>query len=80
VDEVIWKLDELAELLGVPRRQIVDAEKYTKNGVLSWTEIHGGYCAHELMLPELRKALAEMPATKAAKRSRMPRTLLRFRV
>jgi hypothetical protein len=77
---MIWTLDELAELLGVSRRQIVDAEKHTKHGVLSWTAIHGGYACHELLLPELRKALAEMPIFKATKRARTPRTLLRHKI
>ena len=67
-------------LLGVSRRQIVDAEKRTKHGVLSWTNIHGGYACHELLLPELRKALAEMPVAKATKRARAPRTFLRHKL
>ena len=77
---MIWTLDDLARLLGVPRRAIVDADLRAKHGVLSWTKIHSGYVCHEALLPELRKALAETPVSKAAKRVRMPRTLLRHKL
>jgi hypothetical protein len=77
---MIWKLDELASLLGVSRRQIIDAERRSLHGLLSWTRLCGGYCCHEALLPELRKALAETPVSKATKRARMPRVQLRHKI
>jgi hypothetical protein len=64
----------------VLRRAIVDADRRPKHGLLSWTKIHGGSACHEALLPELRKALAETPVSKAAKRVRMPRVLLRHKL
>ena len=54
---MIWKLDEPAAILGVPRRVILDADRRSFHGLLSWTRLHGGYCSHDALLPELRKAL-----------------------
>jgi hypothetical protein len=54
---MIYRLDELAELLGVPRRVILDADKRSPHGLLSWTRAHGGYACHELLLGDLRRAL-----------------------
>jgi hypothetical protein len=34
---MIWKLDELEAILGVPRREIIDADKRSFHGLLSWT-------------------------------------------
>jgi hypothetical protein len=53
---MIYRLDELAKLLGVPRRQIIDADRRSFHGLLSWTRAHG-YCSHEALLPDLRRAL-----------------------
>jgi hypothetical protein len=76
----VWTLDELATLLRVPRLAIVHADRRTPHGVLSFTRIHNGYACHEALLPELRRALAQMPATRAAKRARMPRVQLRHKI
>jgi hypothetical protein len=54
---MIWKLDELEAILGVPRREIIDADKRSRNGLLSWTKTHGGYACHDALLPDLRRAL-----------------------
>jgi hypothetical protein len=77
---MIYRLDDLAQLLGATRRQIIDADRHSKHGLLSWTQIHGGYCCSELLLPELRKAIDEMPTSKATKRARMPRVQLRHKL
>ena len=77
MSNAVWSLAELERILGVSRRQIINADKRSPNGLLSWTRIHGGYCLHDTLLPALRKALAEMPISNAAKRARTPRTLLR---
>jgi hypothetical protein len=61
----------------VRRRAIVDADRCSQRGLQSWTKTHG-YCAHERTLPELKAALT--PVSKAAKRVRMPRTLLRHKI
>jgi hypothetical protein len=55
--KMIYRLDELAELLGVSRRAIVDAERRSPHGLLSWTPLHGGYACHEALLPDLKRAL-----------------------
>ena len=54
---MILRLDELEAILGVPRREIIDADKRSWNGLLSWTKTHGGYACHEALLPDLRRAL-----------------------
>jgi hypothetical protein len=53
---MIWKLDELEAILGVPRREIIDADKRSFHGLLSWTRAHG-YCSHEQLLPDIKRAL-----------------------
>ena len=62
----------------VLRRAIVDADRCSQRALLSWTKTHHGYCAHERTLPELKAALT--PVSKAAKRVRMPRVLLRHKL
>ena len=76
----VWTLADLAAILRVPQRQIINADKRSPNGLLSWTKICGGYCLHDMLLPELRKALAQMPASTTKRRVRMPRTLLRHKL
>jgi hypothetical protein len=54
---MIWTLDELSQLLGVPRQHIVDAHRRLNERLLSWTKMHGGYCCHESTVHELKRAL-----------------------
>jgi hypothetical protein len=49
---MIRTLDELEAILGVPRREIIDADR-----LLSWTKTHGGYACHEALLHDLKRAL-----------------------
>jgi hypothetical protein len=56
-DTKVWALNELEQLLGVPRRTIVDAHRRAPHGLLSWTKAHNGYACHEALLPDLKRAL-----------------------
>jgi hypothetical protein len=76
----VWTLEELAAILSVPQRQIINADKRSPHGLLSWTRLHSGYCLHESLLPALRAALAQMPVSTTKRRVRTPRTLLRHKL
>jgi hypothetical protein len=41
----------------LPRRAIIDPDRRSPHGLLSWTRAHGGYACHELLLPDLKRAL-----------------------
>lgn len=56
-DTKVWALNDLEAILGVPRRVIIDADKRSPHGLLSWTRLHGGYACHEALLPDLKRAL-----------------------
>jgi hypothetical protein len=57
----VWRLDEVAQLLNVPRERLIDLDRHGRgrhDSLWSWTT-ELGLCLHEAYLPLVRRLLKE---------------------
>lgn len=57
----VWRLDEVARLLNVPRERLIDLDRHARghhDSVFSWTSALGP-CPHESYLPMFKRLLKE---------------------